>query len=139
MDDFYSQLGVKRKTTTAYRPCCDGLVERFNRTLADMLASYLSKGRTNWDDYISYATFAYNTSVHASTGYTPHYLMFGRDAMEPGANNSCLRHCRQSSSSLKMYLDRTQYPFNLPADNTYTRHISYIKCWFALGCFHVFL
>jgi hypothetical protein len=84
MDSFYSQLGVKRKMTTAYRPCCDGLVERFNRTLADMLASYLLTGRNNWDDYLSHATFAYNTSVHASTGYTPHYLMFGRDAREPG-------------------------------------------------------
>jgi hypothetical protein len=84
MDSFYSQLGVKRKMTTAYRPCCDGLVERFNRTLADMLASYLLTGRNNWDDYLSHAIFAYNTSVHASTGYTPHYLMFGRDAREPG-------------------------------------------------------
>jgi transposase InsO family protein len=84
MDDFYSQLGVKRKKTTAYRPCCDGLVERFNRTLVDMMASYLSTSTNKWDDYLSHATFAYNTSVHASTGYTPHYLMFGRDAMEPG-------------------------------------------------------
>ena len=84
MDDFYSQLGVKRKRTTAYRPCCDGLVERFNRTLVDMMASYLSTSTNRWDDYLSHATFAYNTSVHAGTGYTPHYLMFGRDAREPG-------------------------------------------------------
>ena len=83
MDELYKQLGVKRKRTTAYRPCCDGLVERFNRTLGDMLASYVSKGSKNWDEFVSHATFAYNTAVHAGTGYTPHYLMFGRDPKEP--------------------------------------------------------
>ena len=83
IDELYKQLGVKRKRTTAYRPCCDGLVERFNRTLGDMLASYVSKGSKNWDEFVSHATFAYNTAVHAGTWYTPHYLMFGRDPKEP--------------------------------------------------------
>jgi transposase InsO family protein len=87
MDELYKQLGVKRKRTAAYRPCCDGLVKRFNRTLGDILASYVSKGSKNWDEFVSHATFAYNTAVHAGTGYTPHYLMFGRDPKEPEDRN----------------------------------------------------
>ena len=83
MDELYGQLGIERLRTTAYRPCCDGLVERFNRTLGDMLASYISKTPDKWNDFLPYATFAYNTSVHASTGQTPFYLMFGREAREP--------------------------------------------------------
>jgi transposase InsO family protein len=31
-------LGIKKTNTTAYHPQTDGLVERFNRTLLDMLA-----------------------------------------------------------------------------------------------------
>lgn len=83
MDVLYKQLGIERLRTTAYRPCCDGMIERFNRTVGDMLASYVSKQPNRWDEYLPYATFAYNTAVHASTGYAPFYLMFGREAREP--------------------------------------------------------
>ena len=37
-----SVLGVKKVNTTAYHPQTDGLVERFNRTLVDMLAKRLN-------------------------------------------------------------------------------------------------
>ena len=83
MDELYKQLGIERLRTTAYRPCCDGMVERFNRTVADMIASYVVNQPDRWDEYLPYATFAYNTAVHSSTGYTPFYLMFGREAREP--------------------------------------------------------
>ena len=83
MDNLYKQLGIERLRTTAYRPNCDGMIERFNRTVGDMLASYVSKQPDKWDEFLPYATFAYNTAVHASTGHTPFYLMFGREAREP--------------------------------------------------------
>ena len=83
MDELYKQLEIERLRTTAYRPCCDGMVERFNRTIADMIASYVTNQPNRWDEYLPYATFAYNTAVHSSTGYTPFYLMFGREAREP--------------------------------------------------------
>ena len=82
MDTLYKQLGIKRLRTTAYRPCCDGRVERFNRTIADMIASYVINQPDTWDNYIKYATFAYNTSVHSSTGYTLFYLLKGFEARE---------------------------------------------------------
>lgn len=74
MDDLYKQLGIERLRTTAYISCCNGMIERFNRTLADMIASYVTNQPNNYDSYLKYATFAYNTSVHSSTGYTPFYL-----------------------------------------------------------------
>jgi hypothetical protein len=83
MDTLYKQLGIERLRTTAYRPCCDGMVERFNRTMADIIASYVINQPDTWDTYIKYATFAYNTSVHSSTGYTPFYLLKGFEAREP--------------------------------------------------------
>jgi hypothetical protein len=83
MNIMYKQYGITRLKTTAYRPQCDGMVERVNRTLADIIASYVSKEPTTWSDFLPSATFAYNTAVHSSTGYTPFYLMYGREATEP--------------------------------------------------------
>jgi transposase InsO family protein len=58
MDTLYKQLGIERLRTTAYRPCCYGMVERFNRTMTDIIASYVINQPNTWDNYIKYATFA---------------------------------------------------------------------------------
>ena len=66
-----------------YHPQCDGLIERYNRTLLDMLA-IASKGNPNdWEKFVRPLCFAYNTSIQASTGYTPYYLMYGHEARLP--------------------------------------------------------
>jgi hypothetical protein len=59
------------------------MVERVNRTLADIIASYVSEEPSKWSDFLPSATFRYNTAVNSSTGYSPFYLMYGREATEP--------------------------------------------------------
>ena len=59
------------------------MVERFNRTLLGMLAVTTKEHPFDWEDQIRKVCMAYNTSVHATTGYTPFYLMFGREARLP--------------------------------------------------------
>ncbi len=76
-------LQIKRLRTSAYRPETDGLTERFNRTLCDMLASYVARDPPRWDDYLPYVTFAYNTSQQASLNETPFYLLYGHDPLGP--------------------------------------------------------
>ena len=73
----------QKTRTTPYHPQGDGLVERFNRTLLDMLATTCKANPIDWESYVRPVCYAYNTSVHISTKYTPHYLMFGREARLP--------------------------------------------------------
>ena len=66
-----------------YHPQSDGLVERFNRTLLSMLSTTIADHPLDWEDKLRQLCYAYNTSVHSSTGYTPFFLMFGRQARLP--------------------------------------------------------
>ena len=59
------------------------MVERLNRTLIDQLAKSLLACGGEWDNYLKNVAFAYNTSVHASTNYTPFYLTHGWEARVP--------------------------------------------------------
>ena len=81
--EVYRLLRVKKVSTAAYRPQTNGLVERFNRTLASMLSMYVNSKHKDWDRYLPYVTFAYNTAVHASTKETPFFLLYGREARLP--------------------------------------------------------
>ena len=83
MHEVYNLMGIKKTRTTAYDPQCDGLVERQNRTLQNILSSFVSEHSVDWDQWIDQAVFAYNTSVHESTGMSPYEMLFGRPARMP--------------------------------------------------------
>ena len=76
-------LGVKKTRTTAYHPQCDGLVERFNRTLLGMLATCARDHPSSWESHLQKVCFAYNSSKQPTTGYSPSFLMLGRDSRLP--------------------------------------------------------
>ena len=77
-------LGGSHKTkTTPYHPESDGLVERFNRTPLMMLAMFAGEHKDDWDDFLPPVMMAYRSSVHESTGFSPHRLMFGEECTLP--------------------------------------------------------
>ncbi|XP_033747915.1 uncharacterized protein LOC117332943 [Pecten maximus] len=59
------------------------MVERFNRTLTEMLKSFVNENQTDWDIQLPYLMMAYRSSVHASTNFIPNYLMLGRGISMP--------------------------------------------------------
>jgi len=73
-----TDLEIRRIFTSGYHPETNGLTERFNRTLCDILSFAVNKQQNDWDLYLPYATFAYNTSRQESIKQTPFFLMFGR-------------------------------------------------------------
>ena len=72
-------LKIEKLTTTAYRPQCNGHVERFNDTLVTALTMYVKKNQDRWDDYLSSILFAYRTSSNSTTEETPFMLLYGRE------------------------------------------------------------
>ncbi|KRY29757.1 Retrovirus-related Pol polyprotein from transposon 17.6 [Trichinella spiralis] len=70
---------TSKTRTTAYHPQSDGLVERMNRTLVDMLAATSIEEPGEWDDYIDRVLLAYRTSVHHTTAATPSRILYGQE------------------------------------------------------------
>jgi hypothetical protein len=73
-------LNVKSKFVLPYRPQSNGICERMNGTIKSMLGSYTQHSQKIWADILPHIVFAYNTSVHSATGYTPYYMNHGREA-----------------------------------------------------------
>ena len=59
------------------------MVERFNRTLLNLLRLSVSENERDWDVKLPVLLFAYRTSVHETTGVTPFSMMLGREARLP--------------------------------------------------------
>ena len=74
---------IWKVNTTAYHPQCDGLVERFNSTIATTLSMFVSRDQKDWDIHIPSVLFAYRVSISESTGDSPFFLLFGRSPRLP--------------------------------------------------------
>ncbi|KAI8500155.1 hypothetical protein Bbelb_217210 [Branchiostoma belcheri] len=76
-------MKIHKTRTTPYHPQSDGLVERFNRTMGNILRAYVASNQRDWDEHLPAVKFAYNTSCHATTGFSPFFLLHGREARLP--------------------------------------------------------
>uniref|UniRef100_A0A8C5PLJ4 ribonuclease H n=1 Tax=Leptobrachium leishanense TaxID=445787 RepID=A0A8C5PLJ4_9ANUR len=69
---------ISHLRTSVYHPQTDGLVERFNKTLKNMLKKVVDRDGRNWDFLLPYLMFAIREVPQASTGYSPFELVYGR-------------------------------------------------------------
>ncbi len=107
MADLCRSLKVKQLRTTVYHPQTDGLIERFNQTLKQMLRHVVAEDSRDWDLMLPYVLFGIWGVPQASTGFTPFELLFGcqpqgllnvaREAWEqkPSPHRSVVEHVKE--------------------------------------------
>ena len=78
-------IGTTKVNTSGYHPQCDGLVEKFNSTLINMLAKSVDKYGRDWDAHLPYLLFVYRVAIQDSTQASPFYLLYGRELVLPTA------------------------------------------------------
>ena len=76
-------LHIKKRRTTPYHPQSDGMVERFSKTLVRMLKSYITDHQSDWEEQLPFLKMAYRSVEHKTTGFSPNYLMLGREVSTP--------------------------------------------------------
>eukprot|EP00644_Phytophthora_capsici_P013521 jgi/Phyca11/70603/gw1.29.424.1 len=82
-------LQAKQINPVPYRPQMIGLVERFHRTWKDCVAVFMQdETQKDWNLWVKFATYAYNSAQHSTVKLSPNELMMGRKLL---ALNELLR------------------------------------------------
>ena len=79
-------LNIDHVLTSVYHPQSNAKVERFHRTLHDVLAKRLADDQQTWDLHLNQALAAIRFNVSESSRYSPFYLMYNRDVVLPVDN-----------------------------------------------------
>ena len=103
-----SLMGCTKSRTLPYHPAGNGMCERFNRTLMNMLGTLDRGQKSNWKAHVGPVVHAYNATRYSATGHAPFSLMFGRSLQLP----------------IDLILD-------LPESDsqTYTKYIALLRDW----------
>jgi transposase InsO family protein/predicted aspartyl protease len=83
MAELCKSYGIEKLRTTSYKPSTNGTVERFHRTLNSMLGKAVAETQRDWDRHVGPVMAAYRATIHQSTGYTPNFLVYGRENRAP--------------------------------------------------------
>lgn len=78
-----NELGIEQVTSSAYHPQSQGAIERFHRTLKDMVRAYSDQFPSEWDAAMPFLMFAVRDTVNESTGFTPFELVYGHEVRGP--------------------------------------------------------
>jgi hypothetical protein len=91
-------LKVHKLNTSAYHPESNGALERAHKTIIEYVRCFSDPKNNDWNYFLQFACFVYNTSPHTMTKYTPYEILFGRKANIPG-------HLQQAPAPVYNYDD----------------------------------
>ena len=76
-------LKIVKTRTTPYRPSANGQVERMNRTILQIPRCFIQGQQEDWDLHLATVVMAIRSTVNRQTGFTPNFLMFGQEVLQP--------------------------------------------------------
>ena len=77
-ETFCAHLSILCRYSSAFHPQTDGQTERQNQTLEQYLRTFVNYQQDDWAQWLIVAAFAYNNSVHTTTGVSPFFAAYGR-------------------------------------------------------------
>ncbi len=76
-------IGSHRTSTSPRHPSGNGLCERYNKTLVQVLSRISADHPKDWPKWVGAALYASRTTVVEALGYSPMFMMTGREPTNP--------------------------------------------------------
>jgi len=83
IDDLCKYLNIENITSTAHHHQTVGTIERSHRTFNEYIRSYISVDKTDWDVWLQYFVFCFNTTPSMAHTYCPYELVFSKTSNLP--------------------------------------------------------
>lgn len=77
-DSVCDLLQINHNLATAYHPQTLGALERNHRCLNEYLRIFISELKNNWDNWLQYYCFSYNTTPNSDHKFSPFEIVFGK-------------------------------------------------------------
>ncbi|MCO5563415.1 hypothetical protein L7F22_017057 [Adiantum nelumboides] len=117
-------MGTTLKFTSSFHPQTDGQSEEANSTVLDLLKCYVSEHKATWEHYLPLVEYAYNNTVHTSTGKAPFEIMEGGKKVPPILQtenkifeaDKYVQNTDEAYKKIKLALEKTQSKQKKAAD-----------------------
>lgn len=93
--------------TPKYTPQINS-VERYNKTIVTAISTYVQDDHRTWDLHLPKLQFAMNNSVNETTGFTPSFLVHGRELVTCGSH-----YIKNEEPNEIVFLPRDAYAENV--------------------------
>ena len=81
LEQYLVEKNIEHLTTSVDMPSSNGINERLNQTLVNRIRCRINefKSKVAWSTIAAKCVQEYNDTVHSVTGFTPSYLMYGKE------------------------------------------------------------
>ena len=108
MQHLCKSWGVRKVATGGYNPTGNAFCERFHRYLNCAITTLKpgSAESPEWDKLVPAVLFSYRCSINDATGFSPYYLLHGREPHLP--DDLLFDACEEKVEFVKDYVDKLQ-------------------------------
>ena len=107
-----STFSIKHVFGSPYRPKSNGQAERYVKTISEGLRAFCMEHQDTWDVMLPYLVFSINNTESATTGYTPFFVMKGRNPNSVVENKLAIEEEKSLQLHIIDNLKRVDYTFN---------------------------
>eukprot|EP00611_Tribonema_gayanum_P027009 TRINITY_DN6564_c0_g2_i4.p1 TRINITY_DN6564_c0_g2~~TRINITY_DN6564_c0_g2_i4.p1 ORF type:complete len:576 (-),score=37.88 TRINITY_DN6564_c0_g2_i4:1495-3222(-) len=83
MKELTRLLSIEQRFTSPYHPACNGLTERTNGTLVNLLSMMVEDNQRNWDTVLPHALFNHRACTNATYSMSPFRMLYGHEPILP--------------------------------------------------------